>query len=55
MSTISRASAATFDVTVNEVQKPRDAKADDEFAKSMGLEGIDQLRGLLEGPGRAGA
>jgi trigger factor len=40
---------ATFDVTVNEVQQPRDAQADDEFAKSMGLEGIDQLRGLLKG------
>jgi trigger factor len=41
--------AATFDVTVNEVQKPREAKLDDSFAQSMGLEGIDQLRGLLKG------
>jgi trigger factor len=41
--------AATFDVTVNEVQQPREAQANDEFAKSMGLEGIDQLRGLLKG------
>jgi trigger factor len=41
--------AATFDVTINEVQQPREAKPDDEFAKSMGLEGIDQLRGLLKG------
>ena len=41
--------AATFDVTVNEVQQPREAKADDDFAKAMGLEGIDQLRGLLKG------
>jgi len=41
--------AATFDVVVNEVQTPRAMKADDEFAKSMGLEGIDQLRGLLKG------
>jgi len=41
--------AATFDVVVNEVQIPRPMKADDEFAKSMGLEGIDQLRGLLKG------
>ena len=40
---------ATFDVIVNEVQLPRDIKADDEFAKSMGLEGIEQLRGLLKG------
>ena len=41
--------AATFDVTVNEVQQPREAKADDSFAKAMGLESIDQLRGLLKG------
>lgn len=41
--------AATFDVTINEVQTPRETKADDEFAKSMGLEGIDQLRELLKG------
>jgi trigger factor len=41
--------AATFDVTVNEVQTPRDAQADDDFAKSMGLESLDQLRGLLRG------
>lgn len=40
---------AVFEVTVNEVQKPREAKLDDDFAKSMGLEGIDQLRGLLKG------
>ena len=40
---------ATFDVTINEVQQPREAKADDDFAKAMGLEGIDQLRGLLKG------
>ena len=40
---------ATFDVTVNEVQVARDIKPDDEFAKSMGLEGIDQLRELLKG------
>ena len=39
---------ATFDVTVNEVQVPREVKADDAFAQSMGLEGIDQLRGLLK-------
>ncbi len=40
---------AVFDVVVNEVQKPRPFKADDDFAKSMGLEGIDQLRELLKG------
>jgi trigger factor len=41
--------AATFDVTVNEVQTPKEAQADDSFAKSMGLESIEQLRGLLKG------
>jgi trigger factor len=40
---------ATFEVTINEVQKPREAAPDDAFAKAMGLEGIDQLRGLLKG------
>jgi trigger factor len=40
---------ATFDVTVNEVQTSKAMKADDEFAKSMGLESIEQLRGLLKG------
>jgi trigger factor len=41
--------AATFDILVNEVQIPKSMKADDEFAKSMGLEGIGQLRDLLKG------
>jgi trigger factor len=40
---------ATFDVTVNEVQLARPVKADDDFAKSMGMEGIDQLRELMKG------
>lgn len=40
---------AEFAVTVNEVQTPRAMKADDEFAKAMGLEGIGQLRDLLKG------
>ena len=40
---------AVFEVTINEVQKPRAIEANDEFAKSLGLEGIDQLRGLLKG------
>jgi len=39
---------AVFDVVVNEVQTPRAIKADDDFAKSMGLEGIDQLRQLVK-------
>ncbi len=40
---------ATFDVVVGEVQKPKKNKADDEFAKSLGLEGMEQLRELLKG------
>ena len=39
---------ASFEVTVNEVQVARAVKADDDFAKSMGLEGIGQLRELLK-------
>jgi trigger factor len=40
---------ATFDIVVKAVKVPGETKADDEFAKSLGLEGIDQLRGLLRG------
>jgi len=40
--------AAVFDVVVNEVQTAKAFKADDDFAKSMGLEGIEQLRGLMK-------
>jgi trigger factor len=39
---------ATFEVTVNEVQRPRETKADDAFAQSMGLQDLAQLRGLLK-------
>lgn len=39
---------AVFDVVVNEVQTAREVKADDAFAQSMGLEGIQQLRDLLK-------
>ena len=38
---------ATFEVTVNEVQTAKEANADEDFAKSLGLESLDQLRGLL--------
>ena len=41
--------AATFDLVITEVKTPKETKADDEFAKSLGLEGIDQLRELLKG------
>ena len=40
---------ATFDVVVNEVRVSKEAALDDDFAKSLGLEGIDQLRGLIKG------
>jgi len=40
---------ATFDLVINEVRVPKAATPDDEFAKSLGLESIDQLRGLLRG------
>lgn len=40
---------AVFEVTVTNVRVPGDTKLDDEFAKSLGLEGIDQLRELVKG------
>jgi trigger factor len=40
---------ATFEVTVAEIRRPKEAQADDAFAQSMGLEGIDQLRELIKG------
>ncbi len=41
--------AATFDIVVGEVKKPVETKADDALAKGFGLEGIEQLRGLMKG------
>lgn len=41
--------AAVFEVTVGEVQQARELQIDDGFAQSMGLESLDQLRGLLKG------
>jgi trigger factor len=40
---------ATFDITVKAVKVAGETKADDAFAKSLGLEGLDQLKGLLRG------
>ena len=40
---------AVFAIKVTDVRVPREAKVDDEFAKSLGLEGLDQLRELLKG------
>jgi trigger factor len=40
---------ATFDVTVKAVKVPGETKIDDDFAKNLGLESLDQLKGLLRG------
>lgn len=40
---------AEFDITVKAVKVPGETKADDAFAKNLGLEGIDKLRELLRG------
>ncbi|OYU35204.1 trigger factor [Novosphingobium sp. PASSN1] len=40
---------AQFACTVKSVQHAAEFTADDDFAKSLGLEGIDQLRGLIRG------
>jgi trigger factor len=41
--------AATFDIVCGEVKKPVETKIDDDFAKSLGLEGLDQLKELMKG------
>ena len=40
---------AVFAVKVTDVRVPRETTVDDEFAKSLGLQGLDQLRELLKG------
>ena len=40
---------ATFDITVHAVKVPGDSKIDDDFAKELGLESLEQLKGLLRG------
>lgn len=40
---------ASFDVTVKAVKVAVDTKIDDDFAKSLGLEGLEQLRALMRG------
>ena len=39
--------AATFDIKVNSVKVAGETKLDDEFAKQLGLNDLDQLKGLL--------
>jgi trigger factor len=39
---------AKFEVTVNEVRVPKETALDDDFAKQLGLEGIDKLKELVK-------
>lgn len=39
----------TFDIVVHEVKAPAESKLDDDFAKELGLESLEQLQGLLKG------
>lgn len=39
----------TFDVKVHKVQVEDETRIDEDFAKSLGLESLEQLRGLLKG------
>lgn len=41
--------AATFDITVQSILNADKPKVDEEFAKSLGLEGLDKLKELLKG------
>ncbi|MFN3777285.1 trigger factor [Sphingomonas parapaucimobilis] len=40
---------ATFGLTIKSVKTAGEAKVDDEMAKNLGLESLEQLRGLLKG------
>jgi trigger factor len=40
---------ATFDITVKQVKVPGEVAIDDEFAKGLGLESLEQLRGIFKG------
>jgi trigger factor len=40
---------ATFDITVHGVKVPTETVVDDDFAKNLGLESMEQLRNLLRG------
>jgi trigger factor len=39
---------AVFEVKVHEVRAPKTAELDDEFAKGLGLESLEQLTGLVK-------
>jgi len=40
--------AAVFEVKVHEVRAPKKAELDEDFAKGLGLESLEQLRGLIK-------
>ena len=40
---------ATFDLVINEIRVAKAGIADDDFAKTLGLESLEQLRGLIKG------
>ncbi|MCJ2183222.1 trigger factor [Novosphingobium sp. 1949] len=39
----------TFDIVAHEIKAPADTAIDDEFAKQLGLESLEQLQGLIKG------
>ncbi|WP_326524051.1 trigger factor [Sphingomonas sp.] len=41
--------AATFDLTIKDVRVAGESKIDDQLAKNLGLESLEQLRGILKG------
>ncbi len=44
-----KAQPATFDLTIKDVRVAREATIDEDLATSLGLESLDQLKGLLRG------
>lgn len=44
-----KGAAATFDLVIKDVRVPKEASIDEELATSLGLESLEQLRGLLKG------
>ncbi|MEJ2408209.1 MAG: trigger factor, partial [Novosphingobium sp.] len=40
---------ATFDIVAHEIKAPAESKIDDDFAKELGLESLEQLQNLLKG------
>ncbi len=40
---------ATFDITVKKIQIAAESKIDEDLAKNLGLESLEQLRGLIKG------